>query len=173
MRYLKKWKLFESISDDSLEKLSIVQREYNEKVLQIKKEYLELISECMFDLTDEFDHTSEVNLRIKGILGERHDLVTKFKFDVKIDRVDDFFNILEGLRELINSHVGREFIIDSIEFKTGKIGNLDSTTLLTLLQLNNSHLSDIREKVMSYKESISSRTKSRKSLSKIVIFLTI
>ena len=87
MRYLKKWKLFESISDDAYEKFSKAKSEYNDKIELIKREYLEEVSECMFDLTDEFDNTSSVEIKNGNIFA-------KFNFDVKPDRIDDFFNII-------------------------------------------------------------------------------
>jgi hypothetical protein len=148
MRYLKKWKLFESISDVAYEKFTKAKSEYNDKIEIIKREYLEEVSECMFDLTDEFENKSSVEIKDGNILA-------KFKFDVKPDRIDDFFNIIENLQDLVKSYISEDkrFIISNAEFKSnnrpdrdpGILG--DGTTMTNLHRLPN-EINDVKVKII-------------------------
>ena len=125
MRYLKKWKLFESISDVAYEKFTKAKSEYNDKIEIIKREYLEEVSECMFDLTDEFENKSSVEIKDGNILA-------KFKFDVKPDRIDDFFNIIENLQDLVKSYISEDkrFIISNAEFKSNNRPDRDRKSVV-------------------------------------------
>ena len=168
MRYLKKWKLFESISDDAYEKFSKAKSEYNDKIELIKREYLEEVSECMFDLTDEFDNTSSVEIKNSNIFA-------KFNFDVKPDRIDDFFNIIEDLQDLAKSYISEDkrFIISNAEFKSnnkpdrdpGILG--DGNTITTLHRLPN-EINDVKVKIIKEIERLNNR-----NLGKILITLVI
>ena len=63
-RVSKETKLFESVSDDAYEKWLKAKTEYDAKISELKSEYLEGVKQCMFDLTDNFDHTSKVTPRV-------------------------------------------------------------------------------------------------------------
>ena len=168
MRYLKKWKLFESISDDAYEKFAKARSEYNNKIELIKREYLEEVSECMFDLTDEFDNTSSVEIKNSNIFA-------KFNFDIKPDRIDDFFNIIEDLQDLVKSYISEDkrFIISNAEFKSnnkpdrdpGILG--DGTTITTIHRLPN-EINDAKVKIIKQIELLNNR-----NLGKILITLVI
>jgi hypothetical protein len=168
MRYLKKWKLFESISDVAYEKFTKAKSEYNDKIEIIKREYLEEVSECMFDLTDEFENKSSVEIKDGNILA-------KFKFDVKPDRIDDFFNIIENLQDLVKSYISEDkrFIISNAEFKSnnrpdrdpGILG--DGTTMTNLHRLPN-EINDVKVKIITEIERLKN-----KNLGTILITLVI
>ena len=168
MRYLKKWKLFESISDVAYEKFTKAKSEYNDKIEIIKREYLEEVSECMFDLTDEFENKSSVEIKDGNILA-------KFKFDVKPDRIYDFFNIIENLQDLVKSYISEDkrFIISNAEFKSnnrpdrdpGILG--DGTTMTNLHRLPN-EINDVKVKIITEIERLKN-----KNLGTILITLVI
>lgn len=164
MRYLKKWKIFESISDVAYDKFAKARSEYNNKIELIKREYLEEVSECMFDLTDEFDNTSSVEIKNGNIFA-------KFNFDIKPDRIDDFFNIIEDLQDLVKSYISEDkrFIISNVEFKP--YINPGDTTMATLHRLPN-EINDVKVKIIKEIESLNKRTFGR-NLGKILITLEI
>jgi hypothetical protein len=102
----------------------------------------------MFDLTDEFENKSSVEIKDGNILA-------KFKFDVKPDRIDDFFNIIENLQDLVKSYISEDkrFIISNAEFKSnnrpdrdpGILG--DGTTMTNLHRLPN-EINDVKVKII-------------------------
>jgi len=121
MRYLQTYKLFESVSDDAYEKWISAKTEYDAKISELKAEYLEGVKQCMFDLTDNFNHTSSVKLSDNFRKNSGGDLVAKIKFDVITDRIDEFFDILEEMEETVKSYISqyRRIQISSVNFMAG------------------------------------------------------
>lgn len=156
MKHLKSYKLFESISDDAYEKFSKAKSEYNDKIELIKREYLEEVSQCMFDLTDEFDHTSSAGIKDGNIFA-------KFNFDIKPDRIDDFFNTID-VDDLVKSYISEDkrVIISNVEFKSnnrpdrdpGILG--DGTTITTLHRLP-TEINDTKVKIVTEIERLKNR----------------
>ena len=162
MKHLQTYKLFESISDDAYEKFSKAKSEYNDKIELIKREYLEEVSQCMFDLTDGFDHTSSVV--IKGFGDGRGNIFAKFNFDIKPDRIEDFFNTIDDLTDLVKSYISEDkrVIISNVEFKSnnrpdrdpGILG--DGTTITTLHRLP-TEINDTKVKIVTEIERLKNR----------------
>ena len=156
MKHIKSYKLFESISDDAYEKFSKAKSEYNDKIELIKREYLEEVSQCMFDLTDEFDHTSSAGIKDGNIFA-------KFNFDIKPDRIDDFFNTID-VDDLVKSYISEDkrVIISNVEFKSnnrpdrdpGILG--DGTTITTLHRLP-TEINDTKVKIVTEIERLKNR----------------
>ena len=156
MKHLKSYKLFESISDDAYEKFSKAKSEYNDKIELIKREYLEEVSQCMFDLTDQFDHTSSAGIKDGNIFA-------KFNFDIKPDRIDDFFNTID-VDDLVKSYISEDkrVIISNVEFKSnnrpdrdpGILG--DGTTITTLHRLP-TEINDTKVKIVKEIERLKNR----------------
>ena len=156
MKHLKSYKLFESISDDAYEKFSKAKSEYNDKIELIKSEYLEEVSQCMFDLTDQFDHTSSAGIKDGNIFA-------KFNFDIKPDRIDDFFNTID-VDDLVKSYISEDkrVIISNVEFKSnnrpdrdpGILG--DGTTITTLHRLP-TEINDTKVKIVTEIERLKNR----------------
>ena len=121
MKYLQAYKLFESVSDDAYEKWLSAKTEYDAKISELKSEYLEGVKQCMFDLTDNFNHTSSVTLDKDFRPNSGGDLVAKFRFDVRTDRIDEFFDTLEEMEETVKSFISqyRRIQISSVIFMTG------------------------------------------------------
>jgi hypothetical protein len=156
MKHIKSYKLFESISDDAYEKFSKAKSEYNDKIELIKREYLEEVSQCMFDLTDQFDHTSSAGIKDGNIFA-------KFNFDIKPDRIDDFFNTID-VDDLVKSYISEDkrVIISNVEFKSnnrpdrdpGILG--DGTTITTLHRLP-TEINDTKVKIVTEIERLKNR----------------
>ncbi len=113
MRYLQSYKLFESVNDDVYEKWAKVKSDYDKGLQEIKDEYLKGVSDCLHDLTDDYDFTSKVEVRdFSASLMEEYwkfigNVVAKFEFKVPIDKVGDFFDTLIELDELVKSHISQ------------------------------------------------------------------
>ena len=137
MRYLQTYKLFESVSDDAYDKWIKAKTEYDAKISELKAEYLEGVKQCMFDLTDPFDHTSSVTLDKDFRPNSGGDLVAKFKFKVPTNRIDEFFDTLEEMEETVKSYISeyRRIQISYISFRGG------------LYRQNAYSLKDIRERI--------------------------
>lgn len=162
MKHIKTFKLFESVGDDIHSDLIKAKDEYDNKISQIKKKYLEEVSQCMFDLTDEFDHSSSVKI-------EDGNIFSKFNFDVNPDRVDEFFNIIEDLQDLVKSYISEDkrFIISNAEFKSKVHDTHFGNTITTLHRLPN-EINDVKVKIIKEIERLSNR-----NLGKILITLLI
>ena len=121
MKYLQTYKLFESVSDDAYEKWLSAKTEYDAKISELKSEYLEGVKQCMFDLTDNFNHTSSVTLDKDFRPNSGGDLVAKFRFDVRTDRIDEFFDTLDEMEETVKSFISqyRRIQISSLSFMAG------------------------------------------------------
>lgn len=151
MKYLQTYKLFESVSDDAYEKWIKAKTEYDAKISELKSEYLEGVKQCMFDLTDNFDHTSSVRLDKDFRPDSGGDLVAKFKFKVTKDRIDEFFDTLEGLEETVKSYISqyRRIQVSEISFRGGREGleGIEGNELGRLYRQHAYSLKDIRERV--------------------------
>ena len=151
MKYLQTYKLFESVSDDAYEKWIKAKTEYDAKISELKSEYLEGVKQCMFDLTDNFDHTSSVTLDKDFRPDSGGDLVAKFKFKVTKDRIDEFFDTLEGLEETVKSYISqyRRIQVSEISFRGGREGleGIEGNELGRLYRQHAYSLRDIRDRV--------------------------
>ena len=130
MRYLQTYKLFESVSDDAYDKWIKAKTEYDVKISELKAEYLEGVKQCMFDLTDSFNHTSSVTLDKDFRPNSGGDLVAKFKFKVPTNRIDEFFDTLEEMEETVKSYISeyRRIQISSISFR-GEVNRQNAYSL--------------------------------------------
>ena len=150
-RVSKETKLFESVSDDAYEKWLKAKTEYDAKISELKSEYLEGVKQCMFDLTDNFDHTSKVILADNFRPNSGGDLVAKFKFKVTKDRIDEFFDTLEELEETVKSYISqyRRIQVSEISFRGGREGleGIEGNEVGRLHHQNPYSLKDIRKKV--------------------------
>lgn len=151
MKYLQTYKLFESVSDDAYEKWIKAKTEYDAKISELKSEYLEGVKQCMFDLTDSFNHTSSVTLDKDFRPNSGGDLVAKFKFKVPTNRIDEFFDTLEGLEETVKSYISqyRRIQVSEISFRGGREGveGIEGNELGRLYRQHAYSLKDIRERV--------------------------
>ena len=112
MRYLQTYKLFESVNDDAYEKWTKVKADYDKGVKEIKDEYLRGVSDCLYELTDYYDYTSKVEVRDFSKSDEEYwkfigNVVAKFKFEVPIEKIEEFFDTLIELDELVKSHISK------------------------------------------------------------------
>jgi len=151
MKHLQTYKLFESVSDDAYEKWIKAKTEYDAKISELKSEYLEAVKQCMFDLTDSFNHTSSVTLDKDFRPDSGGDLVAKFKFKVTKDRIDEFFDTLEGLEETVKSYISeyRRIQVSEISFRGGREGleGIEGNELGRLYRQHAYSLRDIRDRV--------------------------
>ena len=151
MKYLQTYKLFESVSDDAYEKWLSAKAEYDAKISELKSEYLEGVKQCMFDLTDSFNHTSSVTLDKDFRPNSGGDLVAKFKFKVPTNRIDEFFDTLEEMGETVKSYISeyRRIQISSISFRggSGDVQELDGNEVGLMYRQNPYSIKEIREKV--------------------------
>jgi hypothetical protein len=144
VRYLKTYKLFESVNDDTYEKWIKIKADYDKGVKEVKDEYLKGVSDCLYDLTDYYEYTSKVEIRdFSKSDGEYWkfigNVVAKFEFKVPIDKVDEFFDTLIELDELVKSHVSkyRRIIVKDFDIQ-----------ITTLHKLEIYSLDDVYSKVM-------------------------
>lgn len=112
MRYLQTYKLFESVNDDAYEKWTKVKADYDKGVKEVKDEYLKGVSDCLLDLTDYYEYTSEVEIKDFSKSDEEYwrfigNVNAKFKFKVPIDKVEEFMDTLIELDELVKSHISK------------------------------------------------------------------
>lgn len=151
MKHLQTYKLFESVSDDAYEKWLKAKTEYDAKISELKSEYLEEVKQCMFDLTDSFNHTSKVTLADNFRPNSGGDLVAKFKFKVSKDRIDEFFDTLEGLEETVKSYISqyRRIQVSEISFRGGREGveDIEGNEVGRIHHQNPYSLKDIKEKI--------------------------
>jgi hypothetical protein len=123
MKHLKKYKLFESVNDDAYEKWAKVKSDYTKGLKEIKDEYLKGVSECLYDLTDHYDFTSKVEIRDFSKSEEEYwkfigNVIAKFKFEVPIGKIEEFFDTLIEIDDLVKSHVSkhRRIIVESLGY---------------------------------------------------------
>lgn len=151
MKHLQTYKLFESVSDEAYEKWLKAKTEYDAKISELKSEYLEGVKQCMFDLTDNFDHTSSVKLDKDFRPDSGGDLVAKFKFKVTKDRIDEFFDTLEGLEETLKSYISqyRRIQVSEISFRGGREGleGIEGNEVGRFHHQNPYSLKEIKEKI--------------------------
>ncbi len=112
MRYLQSYKLFESVNDDVYEKWAKVKSDYDKGIEEIKAEYLKGVSDCLLDLTDYYEYTSEVEIKELSASDDEYwkfigNVNAKFKFEVPIDKVEEFMDTLIELDELVKSHISK------------------------------------------------------------------
>jgi hypothetical protein len=112
VRYLQTYKLFESVNDDAYEKWTKVKADYDKGVKEVKDEYLKGVSDCLLDLTDYYEYTSEVEIKDFSKSDEEYwrfigNVNAKFKFKVPIDKVEEFMDTLIELDELVKSHISK------------------------------------------------------------------
>ena len=144
MRYLQTYKLFESVNDDAYEKWVKVKADYDKGVKEIKDEYLKGVSDCLYELTDYYDYTSKVEVRDFSKSDEEYwnfigNVVAKFKFEVPIEKIEEFFDTLIELDELVKSHISRHRRILVKDFDI-QISNLYKLEIYSL--------DDVKSKVM-------------------------
>ena len=144
MRYLQTYKLFESVNDDTYEKWFKIKADYDKGVKEVKDEYLKGVSDCLYDLTDYYDFTSMVEMRdFSKADGEYWrflgNLVANFKFKVPIVNVENFFDTLIELDDLVKSHVSkhRRIIIKHFDIQISNLYKLEIYSL-----------EDVKSKVM-------------------------
>ena len=150
MRYLQTYKLFESVNDDAYEKWIKVKADYDKGVKEIKDEYLKGVSDCLYDLTDFYGHTSKVEIRDYSKSDEEYwkfigNLISEFSFDVPIEKFNEFFDTLIELDELVKSHISpyRRILVKSFSI----IGNSgDEISRLYKLQIYS--LDDVKSKAL-------------------------
>jgi hypothetical protein len=154
MRYLQTYKLFESVSDDAYDKWISAKTEYDAKISELKAEYLEGVKQCMFDLTDNFNHTSSAKLSDNFRKNSGGDLVAKIKFDVITDRIDEFFDTLEEMEETVKSYISqyRRIQISSVNFMAGDeagsiVGTLYRQNIYSIKEVR----TKIKEQIEGYK----------------------
>jgi hypothetical protein len=136
VRYLKTYKLFESVNDDVYEKWAKVKSDYNKGIEEIKVEYLKGVSDCLLDLTDYYEYTSEVEIKDFSKSDEEYwrfigNVNAKFKFEVPIDKVEEFMDTLTELDELVKSHISkhRRIIVKHFDIQISNLYKLEIYSL--------------------------------------------
>ncbi len=144
MRYLQTYKLFESVNDDAYEKWVKVKADYDKGVKEIKDEYLKGVSDCLYELTDYYDYTSKVEVRDFSKSDEEYwnfigNVVAKFKFEVPIEKIEEFFDTLIELDELVKSHISqhRRILVKDFDIQISNLYKLEIYSL-----------DDVKSKVM-------------------------
>ncbi len=143
MRYLQTYKLFESVNDDVYEKWAKVKSDYDKGVKEIKDEYLKGVSDCLHDLTDDYDFTSMVEVKDFSTSDDEYwkfigNVVAKFEFKVPVEKFNDFFNTLIELDELVKSHISqhRRIIVNSIDLRIESVGSTVKLNKLAIYSLD-------------------------------------
>jgi hypothetical protein len=114
MKYLKKYQLFESITDDAFEKLNKLKQDFENGIEEVKTEYVKSVSDCLHDITDNYDFTTSLKLddkmlSIGGELNLSNLISISYRFPkIPIEKFDDFFETLSGLTDLVKDHVSEE-----------------------------------------------------------------
>jgi hypothetical protein len=136
MKHLKTYKLFESVNDDVYEKWAKVKSDYNKGIEEIKAEYLKGVSDCLLDLTDYYEYTSEVEIKDFSKSDEEYwrfigNVNAKFKFEVPIDKVEEFMDTLTELDELVKSHISkhRRIIVKHFDIQISNLYKLEIYSL--------------------------------------------
>ena len=136
MRYLQTYKLFESVNDDAYEKWVKVKADYDKGVKEIKDEYLKGVSDCLYELTDHYDYTSKVEVRDFSKSDEEYwkfigNVIAKFKFEVPIEKIEEFFDTLIELDELVRSHISkhRRIIVKHFDIQISNLYKLEIYSL--------------------------------------------
>ncbi len=136
MRYLQTYKLFESVNDDVYEKWAKVKSDYDKGIEEIKAEYLKGVSDCLLDLTDYYEYTSKVEIRDFSKSDEEYwkfigNVNAKFKFEVPIDKVEEFMDTLTELDELVKSHISkyRRIIVKHFDIQISNLYKLEIYSL--------------------------------------------
>jgi hypothetical protein len=144
VRYLQTYKLFESVNDDAYEKWVKVKADYDKGVKEIKDEYLKGVSDCLYELTDYYDYTSKVEVRDFSKSDEEYwnfigNVVAKFKFEVPIEKIEEFFDTLIELDELVKSHISqhRRILVKDFDIQISNLYKLEIYSL-----------DDVKSKVM-------------------------
>jgi hypothetical protein len=149
MKHLKKYKLFESVNDDAYEKWAKVKADYDKGLKEIKDEYLKGVSECLYDLTDHYDFTSKVEIRDFSKSEEEYwkfigNVIAKFKFEVPIEKFEEFFDTLIELNDLVKSHVSKHRRIIVKQFNI----QLNGVISTLIHRLETYSLEDVKSKLM-------------------------
>ncbi len=153
MRYLQTYKLFESVNDDAYEKWSKVKADYDKGVKEIKDEYLKGVSDCLYELTDYYDYTSKVEVRDFSKSDEEYwkfigNVVAKFKFEVPIEKIEEFFDTLIELDDLVKSHVSKHRRIIVKHFDIFSIIGTANIQISNLYKLEIYSLDMVKSKVV-------------------------
>lgn len=144
MKHIKTYKIFESVNDDVYNKWIKAKAEWDSTVAEVKVDYLQGVSDCLYDLTDYYEYTSKVEIRDFSKSNEEYwkfigNVVAKFEFKVPIEKIADFFDTLIELDELVKSHVSKYRRILVKDFDIG-ITNLHKLEIYSL--------EDVKTKVM-------------------------
>jgi hypothetical protein len=136
VRYLQTYKLFESVNDDVYEKWAKVKSDYDKGIEEIKAEYLKGVSDCLLDLTDYYEYTSKVEIRDFSKSDEEYwkfigNVNAKFKFEVPIDKVEEFMDTLIELDELVKSHISkhRRIVVEIFDIVFTRLHRLETYSL--------------------------------------------
>jgi hypothetical protein len=117
MKYLKKYQLFESITDDAFERLNKLKQDFERGIRETKNEYVKAVSDCLYDIIDNYDFTTDVKLddkmlSIGGDLNQQNisNLISiSYRFPkIPIEKFDNFFETLSSLTDLVKDHVSEE-----------------------------------------------------------------
>jgi hypothetical protein len=117
MKYLKKYQLFESITDDAFERLNKLKQDFERGIRETKNEYVKAVSDCLYDIIDNYDFTTDVKLddkmlSIGGDLNQQNisNLISiSYRFPkITIEKFDNFFETLSSLTDLVKDHVSEE-----------------------------------------------------------------
>ncbi len=153
MKHLKTYKLFESVNDDAYEKWTKVKADYDKGVKEIKDEYLKGVSDCLYELTDYYDYTSKVEVRDFSKSDEEYwkfigNVVAKFKFEVPIEKIEEFFDTLIELDELVKSHISKHRRIIVKHFDIFSIIGTANIQISNLYKLEIYSLDMVKSKVV-------------------------
>jgi hypothetical protein len=119
MKYLLKYKLFEDHKETS-DKIVEIENNYQKQKEDVINQYKELIDEMMYDITDDYDTESEINIKdIERSLDRYVKTYVDYKIKFKISEYVDFFKKLKEVVERLKDTYEISYSIDGLYETSG------------------------------------------------------
>jgi hypothetical protein len=117
MKHLKKYQLFESITDDIFEKINKLRQDFDNGIKELKSEYAKAVSDCLHEITDDYDFQSHLIMgdNFTNDITPDHISILYTFTKIPVDKFDEFFEKLSSISDLVKSYVSEEKDIKPLE----------------------------------------------------------
>jgi hypothetical protein len=110
MNHIKTYKLFEGVYQDLKSELDTTLSEYNSSIKRIKDKYLQDVTDCLVDITDNYHQTIQVHLlqHDDGVSFSDSILKAYLQVLVDYDEVGKFMIDYDEVLDKCNSYLGKD-----------------------------------------------------------------